>query len=466
MKLALIGGGSVRTYYFVESLLKFYDRLKITELAVMDHDPVKLEVFGGFAVWLAEQSGGKLSVSLTEDAKEAVRNADFVVTTIRAGKDEMRCKDERIALNLGLIGQETTGAGGYSYATRSIPAMLELCKIIREYAKPDAITFNFTNPSGLVTQAMYDAGYEVIGICDNATGIKMDLSRALHVGAGELYVRVYGLNHLSWADRVEIDGCNILPQLLERDTFVQNFHPFAYFDRDLIRSLGKIPNGYLYYFYHRERALANILAAPASRGEQIHGINERMMRELLDPSVRGTAKEQLAIYRRYMQEREGSYMQMETGGFVGDAKIDVRELGIRQLDEAHESQEIYEGYAGVVFNYIESVVCNRPIDLALCVPNRGSIDGLSADDVVEVTCIVDQDGAKPVRIGEMPEDEYLLTRAIKRYEKLTVAACRERSLELGTMALMQHPLVGSYSLAKHLVKEYAKVNECYTGTWR
>lgn len=466
MKLALIGGGSVRTYYFVESLLKFCGNLNITQLSIMDTDPVKLDIFGGFAVYLAEHSPARLAVELTGDLKAAVKDADFVVTTVRAGKDEMRCKDERIALSHGIIGQETTGAGGYSYATRSIPAMLEICKTIKQYAKPGVVTFNFTNPSGLVTQAMHDAGYEVIGICDNATGIKMDLSKALHVGAGDLYVRVYGLNHLSWADRVEIGGQDILPQLLQRQAFVQNFHQFAYFDRDLVRTLGKIPNGYLYYFYHRERALANIQASAASRGEAIHAINERMMAELTQMNVRTQAKEMLAVYHRYMQEREGSYMQMESGGFAHPAEIDVQELGIPALDATHASQEIYEGYAGVAFNYIESMLHNKPIDLALCVPNKGAIDGLADDDVVEVTCMVDQNGAKPVRIGAMPEDEYLLTRTIKRYEKLTVAAVRERSLELGAMALMQHPLVGSYSLAKQLAKEYAAINEPYTGTWR
>ncbi len=233
-----------------------------------------------------------------------------------------------------------------------------------------------------------------------------------------------------------------------------------------MRTIGKIPNGYLYYFYHREKALANILAAPASRGEAIHAINERMMAELTALDVHTQAKEMIEVYHRYMHEREGSYMQMETGGLGHPTVIDVRELGIPELDAAKESQEIYEGYAGVAFNYIESVVQNKPIDLALCVPNRGAIAGLADDDVVEVTCMVDKDGAKPVNIGTMPEDEYLLTRTIKRYEKLTVAAVRERSLELGTMALMQHPLVGSYSLAKQLVKEYAALNEPYTGTWR
>lgn len=466
MKLALIGGGSVRTYYFVESLLRFSQRLQITELAIMDIDPVKLEIFGGFAMYLAEHSPALLKVTLTTNLKAAVQDADYVVTTVRAGMDEMRCKDERIALRYGLIGQETTGAGGYSYACRSIPAMLEICKAIREHAKAGAVTFNFTNPSGLVTQAMQDAGYSVIGICDNATGIKMDLSKALHLSAGELYVRVYGLNHLSWADRVEVGGQDILPQLLNQPAFVENFHQFAYFDKDLIRTIGKIPNGYLYYFYHRERALANILASSGSRGEIISDINKQMMTELMKIKGAAPIPKMIEVYQDYMHRREGSYMQMESGGIKQAAEIDVTTLGIQSLQDIHICQEVYEGYAGVAFNYIESVLYNRPIDLALCVPNSGSIVGLEYDDVVEVTCMVDGSGYKPVPIGAIPEDEYLLTRSIKRYEKLTIAAVRERSMELGVMALMQHPLVGSYSLAKELVREYAAVNEPFTGSWR
>lgn len=466
MKLTLIGGGSVRTFYFMESLLKFCNRLKITELSIMDNDPVKLRIFGGFAVYMSEHSGAPLHVDLTGDLHQAVSNASFVVTTIRVGQDEMRCKDERIALNHGIIGQETTGAGGYSYACRSIPAMLTICKAIREYACEGCITFNFTNPSGLVTQAMHDAGYEVIGICDNATGIKMDLAHALRIGAGDLFVRVYGLNHLSWADRVEVCGEDILPKLIDTPEFLETFHQFAYFDRDLIRSMKKIPNGYLYYFYHREKALKNILASSMTRGETIHSINERMMAELTQMDIRIQPEEMLAVYHRYMHEREGSYMQMETGGFDGQRAFDVKSLHMPILEKLHSDQQVYEGYAGVAFNYIESVVTGRPIDLALCVPNHGAIDGMDDDDVVEVTCMVNQNGAKPVHIGSIPEDEYLLTRMIKRYEKLTVAAVREKSLELGTQALMQHPLVGSYSLAKSLAAEYARINEPYAGLWR
>jgi 6-phospho-beta-glucosidase len=196
-------------------------------------------------------------------------------------------------------------------------------------------------------------------------------------------------------------------------------------------------------------------------------INEKMMARLARMDVHMQTEEMIDIYKEAMHEREGSYMQLEMGGkFNSGSEINVKELGIPQLMGNSASNEIYEGYAGVAFNYIESVVQNKPIDLALNVPNDGAIAGLDDDDVVEVTCMVDKNGAKPVSVGTVGEDEFNLIRLIKRYEKLTVAAVRERSLELASLALMQHPLVGSYSLAKQLAKEYAEINTPFTGAWR
>lgn len=467
MKLALIGGGSVRTYFFVQSLLKYCEKLGITELSVMDTDAKKLEYFGGFALHLVKKAEVPLKAELTSDLATAVKDADFVVTTIRVGGDEARCRDERIALKYGVIGQETTGAGGFSYASRSIPAMLEICEAVHRHSKPDVTVFNFTNPSGLVSQAMLDAGYEVIGICDNATGVKMDLSKALRVNSGEMFVRVYGLNHLSWADEVVLGGNNILPKLIESDDFVEEFHQFAYFDRDLIRLLGKIPNGYLYYFYHREKALRNICASAETRGEAILRINREMMSEFEKMDIKTQIPEMIDVFHYYMGLREGSYMRTEMGGILRPEKeIDLESLGIPQLSGGEEAPEIYEGYAGVAFNYIESKLFDKPIDLALNVANNGSINGFDDDDVVEVTCMVGKNGAKPVKIGDIPPDELNLARLVKRYEKLTVVAVRERSLALAAEAMMQHPLVSSYSLAKQLAAEYAEVNEPFTGRWK
>lgn len=460
-KLALIGGGSVRTYYFVESLIKFHEKLGIDRLYIMDNEEERLTYFGGIAVYAIQKAESKLQVVLTDSVEEAVTDADYVVTTLRVGLEEARCKDERIALNLGVIGQETTGAGGFSYAMRTIPKILKYMEVIRRKAKPDVTVFNFTNPSGLVTQAIYDAGYDnVIGICDNATGIKMDISEALKVNASDLLVKVYGLNHLSWANSVEVGGVNILPKLIENDEFIQNFHQFLYFDRDLIRYLKEIPNGYLYYYYHRERALKNLLEAPLSRGETIYKINQQMMQELREHDINTEPEICLKIYQEYMKRREGSYMSIE----LGDSKIlthpiDTKNIGISELTGKVPYNEIYEGYAGVVFNYIDSVNHNKGIDLAISVPNRGAIPGMKDSDIVEVTCRIDKYGATPMKFDSINPTNLLLMQTIKRYEKLTVEAVREGNREKAIEALTIHPLVGDYTLAKQLIEEYQKVNK-------
>lgn len=466
-KIALIGGGSVRTFYFMESLIRFADRLSIGSVSIMDNDPEKLRVFGGLSRYLVQKQKSSLQVELTEDPIRAVEGADYVVTTLRVGQDAQRCVDERIALDRGLIGQETTGAGGFSYAIRTIPTILEYMKLIREKSN-HAIVFNFTNPSGLVTQAIYDAGFrDVIGICDNATGIKIDLSKALRINASEMIVKVYGLNHLSWANAVEIGGVNILPDLLRNDSFVQSFHQFEYFDRDLIRALGEIPNGYLYYFYHRERALKNLLASPCTRGESIRRINDSMMKELRHVSIEEEPERALAIYRHFMQEREGSYMNIEMGGSHGGGEpFDPKSLGMEKLLGNRPFTEVYEGYAGVAMNFIESLNSGKEIDLAISVPNEGAIEGLADDDVVEVTCTVDGSGAKPMKFRNLPESNLLLIQTIKRYERLTVEAVKQKSKALAVEALTIHPLVNSYSLAKDLVEAYCKANAPWIGEWK
>ena len=467
--LSLIGGGSVRTYYFIESLMRFYQEMDIEEVRVMDTDAEKLQYFGGIAAYLVRREGCGLKVTLTDSAEEALRGADYVVTTIRVGQDEARTQDERIALSEGLIGQETTGAGGFSYAIRTIPAMIGYMKLIRRLAKPGAPVFNFTNPAGLVTQALYDAGFDrIIGICDNATGIKTDTAEALGVNASDLLVKVYGLNHLSWASRAELGGTDILPKLMANDDFVRNFHQFLYFDRDLVRRIGQIPNGYLYYFYHRERALQNLLAAPETRGEFILRTNRAMMEALREHDIEKEPQVCLEIYRDFMHRRESSYMSIELGGeALHPARIRPEALGIPALKDRPPATEIYEGYAGVVFNYIDSMKGDKGIDLAVSIPNRGAIPGMEDDDVVEITALVGKDGAVPCRFdkAEIRPSGLALMKTVKAYEKLTVEAVLTKSKAAAVEALTIHPLVGDNAKARRLVDAYTALNAAWIGEW-
>lgn len=473
MKLALIGGGSVRTLYFVRSFANHAKRLGFDTLRIMDTDPEKLRLFGGMArqegLRIARERGEQIQIELTHDFEAAVTGVNYVVTTIRVGGDAARVVDERVALRHGVIGQETTGAGGFAYALRTIPVMLEYMRVIREKA-PGALVFNFTNPSGLVTQALVSAGYDnVIGICDNASGIKAKAGETLRLNASDFALRTYGLNHLTWSDQVVVNRRNILPDLLRNPDFVEGFDEFFYFDRDLIRILRAIPNGYLYYYYHSEQALRNIQSASQTRGEAILDINRRMLAALQGVDVERETASAMKIFEYHMRLREGSYMSVELGGKQHPrAVIDLSALGIPELDPNREQIELYDGYAGVAFNYIQAVCENKPVEIALNVPNRGAVPGLRDDDVVEVSCDIDAGGLRrhALTAAEVPERNLLLMRAIKEYERLTVEAVRQRSVSLAQQALMVHPLVNSYSLAKVLVRDYLAAHKAFLEGWR
>ncbi|HPT77577.1 MAG TPA: glycoside hydrolase [Candidatus Atribacteria bacterium] len=471
MKLALIGGGSVRTIYFARSFAAYAQSLGFDELYIMDMDREKLRIFGSLARYEAEKKadalGVRLEIVLTTSLDEAVRGADYVVTTIRSGGDEARVLDERIALKHGLIGQETTGAGGFVYALRSIPDLIGIMDRVKALSN-NATVFNFTNPSGLVTQALYDAGFDnIVGICDNATETKISLGRTLRLNASEFNVRTYGLNHLTWSDQVVINGRDILPKLFEHDEFIENFHEFRYFDSDLVKRLRSIPNGYLYYYYHRERALANMLASPRTRGESIKEINDQMLDSLRHVDVEASPEEALDIYKYYMQKREGSYMQMELGGSGKEMKpIDIRQFGIEELKGDNDDIELLEGYAGVAFNYIQARKNDRRVEIAVNVQNKGAVQGMDDDDVVEISCIVDKDGLHRAKVDKVPGSSLLLMKTIKRYEKLTIEACMHKSRDLAIEALMIHPLVNSYSIARDLFDDYQRAHSRYLGDYR
>src|SRR5262249_44629392 len=284
MKLTIIGGGSVRSPRIISSLVRRADRLDLQELWLMDIDGPKLELMGGLCQAMARQLNAPFKVILSTDARESIRGASHIITSIRPGFEEGRATDERIAFKHGVLGQETTGAGGFAMAMRSPPAILDYCQLADEFA-PGAWVYNFTNPAGLVAQGLYDAGVErVIGICDSANGAQNTASRYLNVPLDRVRHEVFGLNHLSWTRSVRIDpdpdgtgGEEVLPSLLTDSRYIESTH-MAMFDPDLRESLGMFLNEYLHYFYHRDEALRALLAKPETRGEEVI----RLTRELLD----------------------------------------------------------------------------------------------------------------------------------------------------------------------------------------
>ncbi len=218
MKLTVIGGGGVRSMFLAKSIAKKSDALGIDKLVFMDNDEEKLSIYGKMAKRVANLLNPSLEFSLTTDAVKAVKDSEYVITTIREGGDEMRVKDERIALSLGVLGQETTGAAGLSFAMRSVKALAEYCELIKKYAKPDCKVFNFTNPAGVVSQTLSDMGYDfTYGICDAPSGMLRSFAKLYNVNPDDASGEVYGLNHLSYFTSVKLGGKEMLYDIINND---------------------------------------------------------------------------------------------------------------------------------------------------------------------------------------------------------------------------------------------------------
>lgn len=458
MKLTVLGGGGVRSPLLAKSIVNRAEALGVTDIVFMDNDEEKLRIYGGLAKRIAALIDGNIRFELTTDAIYAVSDADFIITTLRVGQDKGRTLDERIALNHGVLGQETTGAGGFAMAMRSIAALREYCLLIQKHAKQDVLIFNFTNPSGLVTQALRDEGFHnVYGICDGPSEFIKELEDLLGVKHGEVSTQCFGLNHLSWFRSVKVNRNEVLEKLINNPLLYQKTE-MRFFDPDLVCSMGMLLNGYLYYYYHREQAINNIKGSGQTRGETILEINDDMYQELKDIDMEHDFEKAMDIYLGYYDKREKSYMAIESGAERETIKKHSLDLGQKGDDDG--------GYAGVALNFIEAYITGKPREMVLSVPNNGAIEGLQDDDVVEITCHIDQNGATPIQIGKVPELQMNLIRQVKLFERLAVEAIQRQSIQKAIDALMVHPLVNSYSLAKALVHEYLDAHRDYVGEWK
>ncbi len=458
MKLTLIGGGGVRSPLFVNSTLKRAERLRLDELCLMDVDADKLAIIGNVCQMVARARNSPVRIATTTDARQAITGADYVVTSIRVGNEMGRINDERIALRHGVLGQETTGPGGFAMALRSIPAILGYAALIEELS-PQAWMFNFTNPAGLVTQALRDAGFErSVGICDGANEAQHAVASYLDRPLDAVQHEMYGLNHLSWGKRVWVDGEDVLPGLLQDERFLRE-SPLAVFEPELVQQMGLWLNEYLYYYYYAEQAVEQIQQDELTRGEEILSLNTTLLNDLEQAGPMAGPATILPIYYRYEQRRTATYMHYAKEGAPSIEDADA------VVDALEPPADGGEGYAGVALDIIEAFQTGEPLHIALNVPNQGVIDCMRPDDVVEVSCTVADHSIQPLPVGAVPEAQELLMRQVKRYERLTVEAVRTRSRETAICALMAHPLVLSYSLAKTLVDEYLEVHAPYVGEW-
>lgn len=454
MKIAVIGGGGVRSVFLAKSIAARAEELKINELVFMDNDEKKLRIYGTMAKKTSNLICPSLDFKISTNAVETVENADYVITTIRVGGDDMRVKDERAALNMGVLGQETTGAAGLSFAMRSISALADYCELIKKHAKKGCKVFNFTNPAGVVSQTLRDMGYDfTYGICDAPSGMLRSFEKLYGAEEGSAKGEIYGLNHLSYFTSIKINGKEMIDEIIDNDEAYEKTD-LRYFEKDLLKSRKSVLNEYLYYFYYREKALANILNADKTRGEQIAEINRHMTAELEKIDIENDFETALGIFEHWYGERENNYMASETG----IKRKEPWKFDIFGKDDG--------GYAGVALKFIEIAISGKTDSMILCVPNNGAIEGLLDSDVVEITCDIDKNGAVPHRFGKVDEQNLELIRRVKNYERLASEAIRTKSREKAIEALTLHPLVNSYSIAKELTDKYIEYNNEYTGEWK
>lgn len=440
--------------FLAKSIAQKAERLHIDELCFMDNNEQKLRIYGGMAAHVAKLLCPSLDFNLTTDAVKAVRDADYVITTIRVGEDDMRADDERIALDKGVLGQETTGAAGFSFAMRSVPALAEYCELIKKYSKKDVKVFNFTNPAGVVSQTLRDMGYDfTYGICDAPSGMLRCFALLYNENPDNISGEVYGLNHLSYFKSIILNGRDIMNELIENDEAYKKTD-MRYFSKELLRDRKAVLNEYLYYFYYREQAVENILKADKTRGEQIRDINKNMTAELSRMDIENDFEGCLEVFSKWYGLREGSYMASETGV----KRTAPWKFNIHEEDDG--------GYAGVALKFIETAQSGKTGTMIMCIPNDGSIDGLRDDDVVEITCDVSSKGCKPHHIGEVDEQNLELIRRVKIYERLASKAIRNKDKSAAVQALTLHPLINSYSLASELANKYVEHNKEYSNGWK
>lgn len=456
MKLTVIGGCGSRSLMLAKSLAQQAKELHITEVVFMDTDVKRVQIFGSMVKEAFLRIEPSVRLTCTVDEREAVAGADFIITTIRAGKEDSRITDERIALKHGVIGQETTGAGGFGMALRSIPILLHYCKLIRIHANADVMVFNFTNPAGLVTQALRDAGYDFIyGICDAPSGFLRQVASLYDLDAGGLEVELFGLNHLSYFTSVKKDGAELLPLILKNKNLYEKTD-MRYFEPELAAHMGCLLNEYLYYFYYREKAIENIHQTGETRGERIRRINEQMLQELEKYDADTDFDKMLEIYSNYTYQRESNYMEGETS--VARNGECIPHFDLYTSDEG--------GYAGVALALMRAKITGRAGEMILCMPNQGTVSWLDEGDVIEVSCHISGKGAVPKSCNyDLPDSAKQLIQSVKYYERMAAQAITEHNTDKAIDALMVHPLVNSYSLAKEILRDYLELYHDYTGGW-
>jgi len=411
VKVAVVGGGSTYTPELVEGFVTRADRVPVDDLVLLDVDPERLEVVGGLAGRMLAKVGYNGVLTLTGDRDQALEGADFVVVQLRVGGQAARYLDETIPPKFGCIGQETTGPGGFAKALRTVPVVLELAEETARRGAPGAWFVDFTNPTGLVTQALLDQGHRAIGLCNVAIGFQRRFAAAFGVEPERVELEHVGLNHLSWERAVRVDGVDRLPEILS--TRIELVADETDMPAELIRALGAIPSYYLHYYYLTDEVIER-QRTERTRAEEVMDIEAGLLELYRDPDL---------AEKPELLERRG-------GAFYSEAAAQL----IASLHEGTGDVQVVN------------------------VRNDGALPDLPDDAVVEILARIDRDGAHPIPVAPLASEMLGLVEHVKAYERLAVQAATTGDRTVALKALMTNPLAGDYRTAVPLLDALLEEN--------
>jgi 6-phospho-beta-glucosidase len=414
-KITVVGGGSTYTPELVDGFVRRSDRLPIDELVLLDTDAERLEIVGGLAQRMLDRQDWTGRLRLTGDRDAALDGADFVLFQLRVGGQAARLIDETLPLEFGVIGQETTGAGGFAKALRTVPVVLELAELAARRAEPNAWIVDFTNPVGIVTQALLDDGHRAIGLCNVAINLQRWMATEFEVEPERVALEHVGLNHLSWERAVRVDGVDRLPELLERESekFAEEFR----WPVDLFRTIGAIPSYYLRYYY-LTRTVLEEQRAGHSRAADVMDIEARL----------------LELYKDQSLAEKPALLDSRGGAFYSEAAAQL----IASLHDGAGDVQVVD------------------------VRNDGAIPDLPDTAVVEIPARIDRDGAHPLPLAPLAPEQRGLVQVVKAYEELTVAAAKSGDRDVAVRALTVNPLVGG-DVARPLLEAMLEAGRAHMG---
>ncbi|GHH32994.1 6-phospho-beta-glucosidase [Streptomyces candidus] len=406
MKLAVVGGGSTYTPELIDGFARLRDTLPVTELVLIDPAADRLELVGGLARRIFAKQGHPGTITTTSDLDAGVTGADAVLLQLRVGGQAARRQDETWPLECGCVGQETTGAGGLAKALRTVPVVLDIAGRVRR-TSPDAWIIDFTNPVGIVTRALLQAGHKAVGLCNVAIGFQRKFAKLLDVAPAEVHLDHVGLNHLTWELGVRLGGPageDLLPRLIAEhgDAIAADLHmPRAVVDR-----LGVVPSYYLRYFYQHDEVVRELGSKPSRAAE-----------------VAAMEKELLALYGDPALDEKPELLAGRGGAFYSEAAVD---LASSLLGGGGSGVQVVNTY------------------------NNGTLPFLPDDAVIETQARVDASGATPLAVPALDPMYAGLVSHVTAYENLALEAALHGGRERVFKALLAHPLVGQFEYAEAL----------------